>query len=120
MTVIVAGTDTAEGAAAHAYGIEEAARRGEDLVHFLLSGPRPDTAPAAEAGVRLTVEEPDSRDHDPSGALMDAANRHGASAIVVGVRHRSPVGKLLLGSVAQHIILQATVPVICVKSESTD
>ena len=39
----------------------------------------------------------------------------GASRIVVGVKHRSPVGKLLLGSAAQQIILEARVPVVCVK-----
>ena len=35
--------------------------------------------------------------------------------IVVGVRHRTPVGKLLLGSVAQRVILDAPCPVLAVK-----
>ena len=38
MSVLVAGTDTPEGKAAYRYGIEEARRRGEDLVVFLLEG----------------------------------------------------------------------------------
>lgn len=115
MTVIVAGTETAEGQAAHRFGVQEATRRGEDLLYFVLSGPRPDPSLAQEAGVTVTYEEPDSRDRDAVGSLLDVAVRHGASAIVVGVRQRSAVGKLLLGSAAQQIILQANVPVICVK-----
>lgn len=117
MTVLVAGTETAEGQAAHAYALQEAARRGEDVLYFVLSGARPDAALAAEAGVEQTYAEPDARGKDAAGDLLDTAERIGVSTIVVGVRHRSPVGKLILGSAAQQIILQANVPVICVKPQ---
>lgn len=115
MTVIVAGTQTAEGQAAHRFAIAEAARRGEDLLYFVLSDERPDPALAAEAGVTEHCEIPDARDRDAVGALLDTAEANETSAIVVGVRHRTPVGKLILGSSAQQIILQSNVPVICVK-----
>ncbi len=65
-------------------------------------------------GSSATVQ-PDPRDRDPVGNLLDTAQRIDASAIVVGVRRRSPVGKLLLGSAAQQIILGANAPVICIK-----
>ena len=37
--------------------------------------------------------------------------------IVIGLRHRTAVGKLLMGSVAQRILLDARCPVLAVKAE---
>ncbi len=37
-------------------------------------------------------------------------DREEAQLLVVGIRHRSPVGKLLLGSVAQKLILECPKP----------
>jgi nucleotide-binding universal stress UspA family protein len=50
-----------------------------------------------------------------AAALLDEAVKVGADAIVIGVRRRSPVGKLLAGSTAQAVILGADCPVIAVK-----
>jgi nucleotide-binding universal stress UspA family protein len=52
---------------------------------------------------------------DVADAVVAAADEERASLIVVGIRHRTPVGKLLLGSVAQRIILEAHCPVLAVK-----
>jgi len=52
---------------------------------------------------------------DVADAVLDAAAQNDAAVIVVGVRHRTPVGKLLLGSVAQRVILDAPCPVLAVK-----
>ena len=38
-----------------------------------------------------------------------------ADALVIGIRHRSQVGKLLMGSVAQRVIMDAPCPVVAVK-----
>jgi nucleotide-binding universal stress UspA family protein len=48
-------------------------------------------------------------------AILDTATDVGADTIVIGIRRRSPVGKLLTGSTAQPIILRADCPVIAVK-----
>ena len=114
MSVLVAGTATPAGQAAYRYAIEEARRRGEGIVYFQLEG---EHTPSPELdGIPETVEHPDGRTHSPSGDLIDRAEQDDISALVIGVRHRTAVAKLFLGSSAQQIILEANKPVICVKA----
>ena len=114
MTVLVAGTATAEGAAAYRFGIQEATRRGEDLIYFVLDGEH--TSSDDLGGVLERVERPDERSRSAAGDLLDCAEREGVSAIIVGVRRRTAVAKFILGSQAQQIILEASAPVVCVKA----
>lgn len=74
----------------------------------------------AEAGLRglewrlrLTTAKDDV---ELAGAVLAVVEEVGAELLVIGARRRSPVGKLLLGSSAQSMILQADVPVLTVKS----
>lgn len=60
--------------------------------------------------VRLT-----SRGRDVADDIIAAASEGDADLIVIGLRRRSPVGKLLLGSNAQRILLDAPCPVLAVK-----
>jgi nucleotide-binding universal stress UspA family protein len=48
--------------------------------------------------------------------LMDTAATRGADRIVIGVRRRSSVGKLILGSTAQRVVLGAPCPVLTVRA----
>lgn len=52
---------------------------------------------------------------DPVEELLDAMDRDDAELLVIGIRHRSPVGKLLLGSVSQRLLLECPKPVLAVK-----
>lgn len=51
----------------------------------------------------------------PGEDLVEFAKDYHIDEIVVGVRRRSKVGKLLLGSVSQYVILEAPCPVVTVK-----
>lgn len=53
---------------------------------------------------------------DPAEDLINVAEEIGAELIVIGLRRRSPVGKLLLGSNAQRVLLDAGCPVLAVKA----
>lgn len=53
---------------------------------------------------------------DAAAAILELASGGYADLIVVGIRHRSRVGKAVLGSEAQRILLEAACPVLAVKA----
>lgn len=55
------------------------------------------------------------RGNDPADDLVAIAEEVSAQMIVIGLRKRTPVGKLIMGSNAQRILLDATCPVLAVK-----
>jgi nucleotide-binding universal stress UspA family protein len=55
------------------------------------------------------------RGMSPGEDLIEFAKDNKVGEIIVGVKRRSKVGKLLLGSTAQYVILQANCPVVSVK-----
>jgi nucleotide-binding universal stress UspA family protein len=52
---------------------------------------------------------------DAATELLTAMERADAELLVIGVKHRNPVGKLLLGSVSQRVLLECAKPVLAVK-----
>jgi nucleotide-binding universal stress UspA family protein len=67
------------------------------------------------AGVEFEIRRP-VRGREASDEVVDAAKDVDASLIVIGMRRRTPVGKLILGSDAQRILLDAECPVLAVKA----
>jgi nucleotide-binding universal stress UspA family protein len=53
---------------------------------------------------------------EPAEDLISIAEEVEAELIVIGLRRRTPVGKLILGSNAQRILLDASCPVLAVKA----
>ena len=58
------------------------------------------------------------RGNEPAEDLIAVADEENAEFIVIGLRRRTPVGKLILGSNAQRILLDASCPVLAVKADS--
>ena len=53
---------------------------------------------------------------DPGEAIIDAAQAEGADMIVVGSHGRGTVGRVLIGSVSDHVVRHASCPVLVVRS----
>ena len=51
----------------------------------------------------------------PGEDLVQFAQEHDVDEIVVGIKKTSPVGKIVFGSNARHVILNADCPVVTVK-----
>ena len=129
MTIIVGYRPTPEGRAALDRGVDEARRVSARLL-VINSAEEPHGAPepiSAERGVdalsqRLTaqglvheIRQLTLRD-DPADAILGGVSDPAADLIVIGLRRRSPVGKLITGSVAQRLLLEAECPVLAVKA----
>jgi nucleotide-binding universal stress UspA family protein len=127
MSVLVGFIPTPEGRAALDAAINEARLRATSLVVLnaasgdSLVDPRHASADAmaeiekelATAGVRHTIEHRTGR--NPVDEILEFAGRDDVELVVIGMRRRSPVGKLLMGSAAQQILLEAPGPVLAVK-----
>lgn len=129
MPVLVGYIATPLGRAALRFAAVEAQRRGSSLVvvnsqqggHGRESTHVDDVLASAQADLRAAGVPVEIRglvrDNDPAEDLIEVAEEIGAECIVIGLRRRSPVGKLILGSNAQRILLEADCPVIAVKAD---
>lgn len=127
-TVVVGYAPSDLGKAALAAAIEEAPQHGDELL--VLNVTRGDSyadsdfaseeqmraleAELAETGLDYRIEQRIGR--EPAEDIVQAAADHGARLVVIGLRRRSPVGKFLMGSTAQAILLEAPCPVLAVKA----
>lgn len=132
MTIVVGWVPKPEGDAALERALAEAQVWGEDvLVVNASSGSSyadPTYATAAQlkdlrerlasSGVAHEVRQ-ELRGRQPSDEVVSAAEERDASMVVIGLRHRTSVGKFLLGSSAQEILMGVRCPVLCVPAEGT-
>ena len=128
--VVVGYVPKPEGEAAVDQGIAEAKLRGTTLVvvNSHRGGRDYDEGASArneqdltaletklkESGLEYDVRQL-VRGFEPAEDLIGIAEDCDADLIVIGLRRRTPVGKLILGSNAQRILLDAPCPVLAVK-----
>ena len=115
MTVMVAVPDSAEGIAALAASVREAELLGTDLVAVNLAL-RPLDTSTVPATTKVTVlDRHGISDRDPVDAVLADIEEYRPQRLVIGIKRRTPVGKALLGSVSQRLLLEAPVQVLAVK-----
>lgn len=135
VAVVVGYVPTKEGRAALRRAAEEALRRRTSVIVVNSSKPgRPVDSPDRalfdselrqiqerldEAGIPHEVRQMLQRG-EPSEDLIAVAEEEDADVIVIGLRRRTPVGKLILGSNAQRVLLEAGCAVLAVKAEQVD
>ncbi|MCE3291261.1 MAG: universal stress protein UspA [Arthrobacter sp.] len=131
MSIIVGYVPTPEGAAALDRAISEARQHDSRLV--IVNSSRGDalvdkryaqaedlnavTGRLEKEGVEHLVLQR-VRGNDAASEVLEAAEEYQAELIVIGLRKRTPVGKLIMGSTAQQILLEASCPVLAVKAGS--
>ena len=129
MTIVVGYVPTPEGEAALTAAISEAQLREQPL-HVVNSSRGDSLADRRYASedaldeVRARLDKTGVayeivqlvRGHEASDELVDEADRLKASLIVIGLRRRTATGKLLTGSQAQRVLLDANCPVLAVKA----
>jgi nucleotide-binding universal stress UspA family protein len=137
MTICVAYGSTPEGVAALALAVRESRLRGAPLVavatakqeRFPSDRDGDERALREEIAARLAElrgpgdPEVQVRLVDDGGdaaeAILDLAVAADAELLVLGLKRRSPVGKLITGSTAQRIILDSPIPVLITHAART-
>lgn len=129
MTVLLAYTRTPEGDAALAAAVEETRRRATDavVVNVTRMASEVDSPFSAEqsldavaalfaaSGLVVDVRQLPATP-DPAEAILGVVDEVGPEVIVIGLPRRSRVGKFVLGSTSQEILLSAGCPVLGVKA----
>ena len=127
MGIVVGYLATPEGRAALDAAVEEARRRSARVV--VVVSVRPDEPEERRAGTREALEQVNAEleglgvahevrmldGGDVADDLISTAEDVAAQLVVLGLRRRSPVGKLILGSNAQRVLFDAPCPVLTVK-----
>ncbi|AZL08119.1 universal stress protein [Brevibacterium aurantiacum] len=124
MTILIGYLPAPEGEAALRAGFAEAKLRSSNAVVINSQRRGASGTPTEidrivslgkDSDVEVEVLQPDHEDDLP-GTLNELVEEHDAQLIVIGLRKRSAIGKFILGSQAQRILLEAEVPVLTAKA----
>lgn len=132
MTVAVAHDDSRSGRAALARAAREAIFLGADLAVLHVLDDRQEATDTVRAALVVQVQEVlnDAAapvvwelhlapyDHHTGTSLVDLTAEIGADLLVIGARRRTPIGKFLLGSTVQRVVLDSPVAVLVVKADA--
>lgn len=113
MTVVVVVSDNRESHHAFVAAIAEAKRLGSDLVAVNIGDRELQEDDTDTGGVKVTVVE--AGKGDAAENVIAEVVKRDAERLVIGLKRRTPVGKVLLGSVSQRLLLNSPVPVLAVK-----
>ncbi|MBY8872989.1 universal stress protein [Micromonospora sp. PLK6-60] len=129
MTILVGYVPSALGEAALRAAVEQARFRDESLlvVNTSRGDAYADPRLAPEADLERVVRELTAagvphavrqlvRGRDAAEEIVEIVESEQISLVVIGIRHRTPVGKLIMGSSAQEILLRVPCPVLAVKA----
>lgn len=129
MTILVAYVSRPEGKAALDKAIEMSKERKEPLL-IVNAGPGGQQEDASlvpafevekiEAQIAAQGVEGEFkqfvRGKDAVQEINDLVDSRDISILIIGLRRRTAVGKLIMGSVAQDILMSVSCPVLCVKA----
>ncbi|MGP5260499.1 universal stress protein [Brachybacterium paraconglomeratum] len=126
--ILLAYVPSATSEAAFDFAVEEAERRDASLL-VLASERAPDPRKARgvtdqrplqerleETGLGFELRTVPKRD-DPADDILDAVELDDVDLVILGIRKRTPIGKILLGSTSQRVAIESPVPVVMVKPE---
>lgn len=124
MTVLVAYNESPQGEAAMRAAVSEAVRRKQQLAVLVLTPQVGTTVPAALAHLLDSVPNTvpvapisfRAEQADVADAIVDHAEAVSADLVVIGSRKHSTVGKFLVGSTTQQVLLDSPAPVLVVKA----
>ena len=117
MSVLVAVADSKEGRSALAAAVLEAQQLSTSLVVVNLALHTLDVSGVPAGLEHEVVNRLGSGDADQVDVVLDALEkRPEVNRLVIGLRRRSPIGKAVLGSVSQRLLLESPVPVLAVKT----
>lgn len=128
-TILLAYVPSATSEAALEFAVEEAHRRGATLVVLASEGGqdprkargitdmRPLPVRLKETGVPFELRTVPRRD-DPADDILDVIDAEDIDLVILGIRRRTPIGKILLGSTSQRVVMESSAPVVLVKPKT--